>query len=474
MIRGYVEQPSPRAGDVAVLRVSTDAPQFRVEVYRYGAEPALRHRSGWFDGVDAPVHLPFHDWGRQNTGLHGEPLEPWPGYELPVGEDWSSGVHVAHLVEGDGHGCDRTFPDRTTPDARSGAALFVVRSRTPTAPILVKLPLLTYLAYDLAGGEPYDAATTSGQWCFYNVPRAREVPIPFPPGLGLHRPGGGTGATPYDVFNADPFDPTPRQTYVHHNARFDRWLERAGYEAEWCTDVDLHREGTDLLAPHRLLISVGHDEYYSDAMRAAVEAYVDDGGNVAWFSGNTCWWRVVFENHPEHGETFTRLHFWHEIDHAENRMVGVSFRNGGERDRDDFPIPVGYRVQHADHWVYAGTGLADGDTIGAGADEYLLGYECDGAVFDRTDLDAGRAVEPTGEDGTPKDFTILAVGDCRPSGWGFGNAAATMGVFGRGRGTVFTGSTTDWSRVLTNGTPASAVLDRITRNVLDRLGAPPT
>ena len=38
-------------------------------------------------------------------------------------------------------------------------------------------------------------------------------------------------------------------------------------------------------------------------------------------------------------------------------------------------------------------------------------------------------------------------------------------------GTVFTASTTDWARVLTNGTPASAVLDRITRNVLDRLGS---
>jgi hypothetical protein len=471
MIRGYVEQPSPRAAEVAVLRVATDAPQFRVEVHRHGAQTSLCSRSGWLEGRDAPLHLPFQDWGRPNTGLRGEALPAWPAYELPIGEDWTSGVHVAHLVEGDGHGHDRTHPDRSTPDAREAAALFVVRSREPTAPILVKIPLLTYHAYNLAGGEPYDPVTTSGQWCFYNVPRAREVPIPFPPGVGLHRPGGGTGATPYDVFNTDPFDPTPRQAYVHFNARFDAWLERAGYTCEWATDVDLHREGVDLLAPHRMMVSVGHDEYYSDAMRAGLEQYLDGGGNVAWFSGNTCWWRVVFDDDV----TFTRLHFWHEPDRPgdpENTLVGVSFRNGGERDRDDFPIPVGYRVQNAGHWVYAGTGLADGDTFGAGAEEYLLGYECDGAAFDRADLDAGRAVEPTGEDGTPKDFTILAVGDCRPSGWGFGNAAATMGVFSRGgAGTVFTASTTDWARVLTDGAPASPILDRITRNVLDRLSA---
>src|SRR3954469_22323239 len=150
MIRGYVEQPSPRAGDVARLRVSTDAPRFRVEVHRYGARAAPRSRSGWFEGVQAPPPLPFHDWGRANTGLRGERLDPWPGYEMPVGADWNSGVHVAHLVEGAGSGNDLTDPDRGAPDAREAAALFVVRSRRPTAPILVKLPLLTYHAYDLA------------------------------------------------------------------------------------------------------------------------------------------------------------------------------------------------------------------------------------------------------------------------------------------------------------------------------------
>jgi hypothetical protein len=376
-------------------------------------------------------------------------------------------VYVAVLVE---EGA-RDVPAET-PDARQGAALFVVR-RAPgggdTAAILYKLPILTYHAYDLAGGKPYDAATQTGQWCFYNVPRAREVPIPFPASLGLHRPGGGTGATPYDVFNTDPFDPTPRQTYVHWDAVMVGWLERSGYDVEYCTDVDLHREGAALLAPHRLLVSAGHDEYWSDPMRAAVEGFVADGGNLAFFSGNTCWWRVVFPDDL----TFERLHWWHDPDapgDPENTMLGVSFRNGGERDRDDHPVPVGYRVQHADHWVYAGSGLADGDVFGE--KDYIVGYECDGSDFDRADLDAGRVVVPTGADGTPAGFTILGVGDCRASGWGFGNGAATMGLFTRpGGGTAFTASTTDWARVLGTGDPA---VQRITANVLDRLGAPPT
>jgi hypothetical protein len=168
-----------------------------------------------------------------------------------------------------------------------------------------------------------------------------------------------------------------------------------------------------------------------------------------------------------------RLHRWSDLpvpDRPENSLTGVSFRNGGERDRDQYPVPVGYRVQHTDHWAFAGTRLRDGDTFGDRPDEYLVGYECDGAHFDRTRLGRGGPVRATGEDGTPESFAILGVGDVTPSGWGHGNRAATMGVHTRG-GTVFTAATTDWARVLSRRT--SPVVETVTRNVLDRLGAEP-
>ena len=91
-----------------------------------------------------------------------------------------------------------------------------------------------------------------------------------------------------------------------------------------------------------------------------------------------------------------------------------------------------------------------------------------GGPFDRADLDAGRAVTPTGADGTPEDFTILAVGDTRPSGWGFGNGAATMGAFTSRGGTVFTASTTDWARVLAAGDPVDVMMFDGTGTVLAR------
>jgi hypothetical protein len=127
--------------------------------------------------------------------------------------------------------------------------------------------------------------------------------------------------------------------------------------------------------------------------------------------------------------------------------------------------PVGYRVQHAKHWVYAATGVRDGDVFGGSENEALVGYECDGAHFDRRRLSTATAVTPTGSDGTPESFEILGVGDVGVVGWGLGNKAATLGVHHPG-GTVFTAATTDWPRVLAHGNP---VVGRITRNVLDRL-----
>jgi hypothetical protein len=378
-------------------------------------------------------------------------------------------VYVARFIEGDARGREVAAPDRATPDGRSARALFVVRrgAGRPPARILYKLPLFTYHAYNLGVADRYDPVTGEGGWSLYNLPRPTEVARPVPPTVHLHRPGGGTGATPYDTHNWDPFDPTPRQTFIHWDAPFIAWLERRGWQPDYCTDFDLHREGRGLLDPHRLLLSAGHDEYWSDEMRGALEGHVAVGGNAAFFSGNTMWWRVEFDPGPD-GLAFRRVAPWHELGRPENAIIGVSFRNGGERDRDEHPVAVGYRVQHADHWAFAGTGLADGDRFGDRRDESLVGYEADGAEFDRAVFESGGPAEPTGADGTPRAFTILGIGDTRPSGWGMGNGAATMGVLERrAAGTVFNAATTDWPRVVAAG--GSPAVEQITHNVLERL-----
>ena len=67
-----------------------------------------------------------------------------------------------------------------------------------------------------------------------------------------------------------------RQTFAHWDAPLIRWLERSGYDVDYCTDLDLHQDA-DLLFPYSLLLSVGHDEYWSEAMRAHLDAFTRGG-----------------------------------------------------------------------------------------------------------------------------------------------------------------------------------------------------
>lgn len=452
MIRGYPRWPSVRPGERLVLHVSTDQPAFRVEVYRQGATLVPMGRLGperW-PGHAVPDGPPDRDWG-------------WPGYEVTIPADWPSGAYVAMLVEIGADGRERR-PDLTTADGTEAKALFVVRSPRPGAdtPILYKLAWATYQAYN---GTGYGSLYAEAVWARHAARPGFKVTT--------RRPGGGTGGVVMPGDAPDVYDPTSRrQTFAHWDIPFIRWFEAAGYRADYCTDLDAHRE-PDLLGPYRLLLSVGHDEYWSDAMRDHVEAFIAGGGNVAFFSGNICGYRIHFTD----GDTaFTSakvrqsgtdvapwaLDDWQATGRPETRLTGTTFRLAGGW-WDGRRETVGYTVQHADHWVYEGTGLRDGQVFGDDPGFPLVGYEADGAAFVRRH---GLALA-TGEGGTPGSFAILGVAELG-EGWvrSFPHAAATMGVYtSDGGGIVFNGATTDWPCLLAR----SRHVDRITRNVLDRL-----
>jgi hypothetical protein len=480
VIEGYPDRESVVAGGTLILHVSTDAPSFRVVFYRLGKTADLVAQTGWRTGVHHPP--PPHPNG---VAGHASPAENWnwPPCTFPVPDDWPPGIYIALLVEG---GPGREPSDAVLDGSRLAGyerEFFIVRPKQPGrhSRILYKKSTFTRHAYNRAD---YRHVQRAGS--LYDNPVYQEGGDDRPRGhkLSMHRPGGIIDLAYWD-------------------APFIAWLERSGYDVEYCTDLDLH-EDPELLSPYNLLLSVGHDEYWSSAMRAHVEAFVRGGGNVAFFSANTCWWRV----HPTDGNTA----FVSDTDHhvggvyphlpatdlwwapkpdgvgePENSLTGVSFRNGGMWPGDwpgDRPL-TGYTVQHADHWVYEGTGLRDGSdgsspgSLGTGTP--LIGYECDGAAFA---YDPDGVARATGADGTPTSFLILGIYLLDPVNenfhrleWGHWNCperesavtsprAATMGIYTEG-GTVFTAGTTDWPMVV--GRELDAEVVRVTRNVLDRL-----
>ncbi len=73
-----------------------------------------------------------------------------------------------------------------------------------------------------------------------------------------------------------------------------RFLEANGYDVSYQAEADTDRSGA-LLLNHKTFLSVGHDEYWSGAQRANVEAARDAGVNLAFFSGNESYWKTRWE-----------------------------------------------------------------------------------------------------------------------------------------------------------------------------------
>ena len=454
MIRAYPRFPTVLPGERLVLHVSTTSRRFRVEFFRQGKtlERVASPQTEALDGMELPDSPPDIDWG-------------WPGYEFTIPRDWRTGVYLAVLIEIAPDGRE-TVPDTSTTFGTEAKAIFVVRhaGQVAAGTPLYKISWATFVAYN---GTGYGSLYTEAVW-------SREQPNP---GFKVtwRRPGCGTGGLVMPGDSEDFYDASSRrQTFEHWDAPFIRWLEAEGFTPHYCSDWDLHRD-PDLLRPYSLLLSTGHDEYWSDAMRAAQDAHVARGGNIAFFSGNISGYRINFTDHdaaftcakvtppakdPDHWTQDT----WMQVN-PECRLTGVATAFGGgwwDGKRDT----QGYTVQHAKHWVFAGTGLKDGAVFGDDEDFPLIGYEVDGAAFRRKN---GRAIA-TGEKGTPRDFLILGIAELT-EGWiaSEANAAATMGIYVSPQGgIVFQAATTDWPILV----PRNRHVGPITRNIVDRLRLP--
>ena len=226
-----------------------------------------------------------------------------------------------------------------------------------------------------------------------------------------------------------------------------------------------------LLTPYALMLSVGHDEYWSDEMRARIEAFIGRGGNVAFFSGNICGYRIHFTD-GDSAFTCAKVRpsgkdrgTW-EVDHwsdvrPENGVTGTSIRQAGgwwDGRRDT----VGYTVQHAAHWVYESTALKDSDVFCADPAFPLVGYQATAppspgsAAWPSSPATRGRR--------SASSYWVAELGEAwvRSSP----HAAATMSLYTSDRGgIVFNGATTDWPCLVGR----NAEVEQITRNVLDRL-----
>ena len=328
--------------------------------------------------------------------------------------------------------------------------LFVVKPAVlgSYAPIAIIQPTNTDVAYNRFGGKSvYDTISDDGK-------RAHIV--------SFNRPySSDTGLARFQIWEQ----------------KFVAWMKADGRKFEVITDDEM--EAGVSLTGYKALVIVGHSEYWSLNARRHLEAFVRSGRHVAIFGANTMWWQVRVDLQSRKMTVYKDARLdpmtgvndavvttnWYDwpVFHPENTILGASFLNAAYVNKLDsyerLPVEdrVPYTVRKADHWAFAGTGLTNGAEMGRS----VGAIEVDGALFNT--LPSGELVVE-GSDGTPLSYEILAT---LPSSDGY----ATIGMYANPQGgAVFNGAARDWAY----GLAGDAVIQQITRNVLDRLatGAP--
>jgi hypothetical protein len=347
-IEGYSTQSSARPGGQLELCVSTN-PVARYEVVVF--------RLGWYGG----------DGGREvartrsNIGLARGAPEPdaatgivaagWPVTDvLEIPADAVSGQWVAHL--------------HLTTGLHAGTTAlvpFVVRPRPDDRPaVLVQTPVNTVQAYNHWAGKCLYTSNSTGKVAAVKVSFDRPVPAWRESNLNSKAP-------------------------FHYDVPLTRWMERCGYDVGYQTDVDTHRAPWSLVGP-RLLVTSGHDEYWTREMRDAFDAARDRGTCLAFMGANTAYWQIRYEDDertivgyksfrgdPETDGANKTCQF-RQLDPArdEHTLLGVQYGRGLTHPRKLFD----YALDEAaldDPWM-AGTGFHEDRSPVA----EVVGYEWDG------------------------------------------------------------------------------------------------
>lgn len=383
-IEGYASATSVNTNQTITffvdVRVPSPSPTFSFEVFRMGWYGGLgARRMSWVHNGQPTqrVELP----GVKQVVPNPDPItgrvecEWTPSYSLSVPSDWVSGVYVVKLT--------------VRPLGRQSYMIFVVREDGRSSDFLYQSSVTTFQAYNPWGGRSA-----------YPYPRGEAVEVSFDrPYAGAAHPFGVSSSSPrYDLafgvgagefFTTIGNNPGPAWEY-----NLVRWLERQGFDLTYCTSIDTHQR-VNLSWPGKSVktfLSVGHDEYYSEEMRANVESARDRGMNLAFLGANACFYRAHFD--PTSRRFVVRktvpLNFdrWRGsfIRNPEISLIGVQYIfNTVDLDmRLPDPLP--------NHWFYDHTGFQPGEALPG-----LLGYEIDGEWDNYPTPDANvRPVPPPG------------------------------------------------------------------------------
>jgi TAT (twin-arginine translocation) pathway signal sequence len=336
LVDGYADAMSVNTGESITLRVSSTM----------GAYVVAFLRLGWYSGDGAQevyrssalvgTAYPGSKYVSPGWNANGTVSCGWPAALTVATTGWTPGYYLASLIP-----ISTGTPESYIP--------FVVRDDSSTASIVMQIPFTTYQAYNYWGGKN-----------LYTGDDGAPAQV-----VSFDRPYDDLGGTGH-LFNGD------------HQVL--SWLEKNGYPVTYVASGDTHRR-PGLMNGRKVFLSVYHDEYWSQSMRNNMVSWIGLGKSLAMFSANNIYWRIRFDNnaaglpdrlmscfkgYPEASTEKSIL--FSDLGQSEANIEGVEFAGAAYDDSD-------WVVTNANHWIYANTGLQNGDHLAG-----VIGGEWDKAV----------------------------------------------------------------------------------------------
>ena len=246
---------------------------------------------------------------------------------------------------------------------------FVVKDTNRTSKIRVVLATNTMAAYTCSGGRNmYGCGSYSEDKVSFNR-QFQSVRHGLPDGSNIRRETGGV---------SNPFF---------------WWLEQeiGNLGTTYGVIADRDLEDPSSLQGADVVVLVGHSEYWTRNARLVIDQFVDNGGNMAVFSGNTMWWQSRYEGDqlvvykrasedPVSNPLLETINWNHpSLEYPIFHSIGADFKHGGYIEMDppnNAPGSFnGYKITQANSPILEGVNVSNGDIIRWDSDYIFSEYD---------------------------------------------------------------------------------------------------
>ena len=328
-VHAYASTDSARAGDTVSIMASTAGTEVSARAFRMGWYHGAGGREIWRGGPFAAAQQTTPAMDRE-TGV----IEcTWsPSFDVAIDESWVPGMYLFRVDSDDG---GSTFVPLVVLDDRP-------------ADVLVISAMTTWQAYNEWGGA------------------------------GLYAGPDGRLASRAKVVSFDrPYEHSGSGHFFGGEFELVQLVESMGFDVAYTTNLDLHARPTQTTYGYKVIISLAHDEYYSLEMRQALEAARAAGVNLMFLGANAIFRRIRLEPSSAGQPNRSMVNYrrasadpWYG--RGDDARVTAEWRDEPGRNPESALIGNFYEsnpcegdmvISDASSWVFAGTGLANGDRL---------------------------------------------------------------------------------------------------------------